>query len=213
MKTAQNHLSSDGIDRRPLTFSECELRVTQAEGKPPVLTGYAVRYNAWSDPLWPNGPRERFLPGAFTDWLATEPDVRALIGHDPNLIMGRTVAGTVSLRETKQGLAFEVIPPDTTYARDLLASIGRGDVRGMSFGFSLADPEKDQQREVDSKGNEKWTVARAKVHEITFTAFPAYPQTSVGLRDSRKACAEREDNEWQRVLTLQRLQLDLMGME
>jgi HK97 family phage prohead protease len=190
------------VERRSLALAQCSLRVEgESAGR---IVGYAVRYNQISDELWPGGPREKFLPGAFTSHLATKPDIRALRSHDADLILGRTAAGTLKITEDADGIAFELDPPDTQYARDLLVSIKRGDIRGMSFGFS--SPSETVERHGAGR---LYVVDRATLHEITFTAFPAYPQTSVELRAKR----ERDAAEWERTLSLPLRRLDCQERE
>lgn len=53
------------------------------------------------------------------------------------MVLGRTSAGTVSLRETNHGLEVEGDFPDTSYARDLVTLMERKDVTQMSFGFRV----------------------------------------------------------------------------
>ena len=57
---------------------------------------------------------ERIAPGAFDDALK-KADVRALFNHDPNCILGRTTAKTLTLRSTKAGLEYDV--PDLPKSR------------------------------------------------------------------------------------------------
>jgi HK97 family phage prohead protease len=112
---------------------------TRADGKP-VIAGYgAVFYNP-DDPgtqyrLWGN-TYERFMPGAFDEALKSD-DVRSFFNHDPSAILGRKSAGTLKLSVDEVGLRYEVTPPDTQYAKDLLQSIERGDVSGASIIFDL----------------------------------------------------------------------------
>lgn len=52
--------------------------------------------------------REVIKPGAFDDVLGD--DVRALFNHDPNFILGRSSAGTLSLSVDDRGLRYENRP-------------------------------------------------------------------------------------------------------
>jgi Caudovirus prohead serine protease len=66
--------------------------------------------------------------------------VRALVNHATAKVIGRTKAGTLTLRKDARGLRVAIDPPNTSVARDVIESIQRRDITGMSFGFSvLAD--------------------------------------------------------------------------
>ena len=51
--------------------------------------------------------RERIAPGAFREAIARD-DVRALFNHNPDLVLGRKSAGTLTLREDAKGLHYTV---------------------------------------------------------------------------------------------------------
>jgi len=84
---------------------------------------------------------EIIKPGAFTKTL-DESDVRALLNHNSDQVLGRMSAGTLKLWEDDRGLRAEIHPPDTSAGRDAVALIKRGDLTGMSFGFRAVRDEK-----------------------------------------------------------------------
>jgi HK97 family phage prohead protease len=150
----------------------------RAEGEIAALAGYASVFNQRSVELW--GFYEVIAPGAFADSLAQGDDVRALWNHDPNWILGRTVNGTLRLREDENGLWSEIDPLDTSVNRGFVAAIERGDVSQMSFAFVAEDARWDLDE------NEQWmrTVLRAKLYDVSPVTYPAYPSTSIGLRNA-----------------------------
>jgi HK97 family phage prohead protease len=159
-------------DRRVISGG-VELRSVEGRG---LLVGRPVVYDSWSEPI--GGMfRERILPGAFDEWLAGEPDVIACVNHDPARLLGRTASGTVRLVNDKQGLSVEVDPPATTYAADLAESVKRGDIRGMSFVFECTE-----DRWGSGEGGPTRDVLRARIYEVSYVTFPAYPETSAALR-------------------------------
>jgi hypothetical protein len=100
--------------------------------------------------------------------------VRALVDHDPSKILGRTRAGTLRLRADTRGLGVAIEPPHTTTARDIMESIERGDVSGMSFAFrTLTDDWRMEDGEVIRE------VSDMRIHEVSVVSFPAYPDTDV----------------------------------
>jgi HK97 family phage prohead protease len=103
--------------------------------------------------------------------------VRALFNHDPNFILGRTVAKTLSLAEDSKGLKVEITPPDIQWANDLVASISRKDISQMSFGFRVV---KDQWEEKEDENIR--TLLDVDLFDVAPVTFPAYKGTSIQSR-------------------------------
>jgi uncharacterized protein len=149
------------------------------------ISGYAAVFNKPSKPMAfrsINGGRpfrEVISYGAFADSLASPDDLKLLINHDPTLVLASRNAGTLKAWEDAYGLAYEASLDDQqTYANDLLISIARGDITGMSFKLNIP------------KGGDRWstdngmairTLTLVGVDEITVTGFPAYPATTVDV--------------------------------
>lgn len=161
-----------------------ELRAeTNTEGAT-TISGYAARFNSWSEDL--GGFRERIKPGAFSKALMTS-DVRLLYNHDSNnLPLGRTPK-TLRLSEDTKGLRFEGDLPDTQLAKDLTIAIQRGDITGNSFSFTVAE-NGDEWRE--KEGVTSRTITEFKeLFDIGPVVFPAYdsPKVKVSQRSIDKA--------------------------
>jgi len=176
----------------PFEFDSLEVRA-EGEKEAKLIRGHGAVYNKLSVDL--GGFREMLLPGAFTDTLKND-DIRSLRDHTPTYILGRNKAGTLTLTEDERGVYYEVNPPDTSYARDLIVSIERRDVTGGSIIFKV---DKDGERWfADNKEVEMmdafmamWDekkhkierhVTKARLFDIGPVTFPAYPQTDVKVR-------------------------------
>lgn len=179
--------------RKPLLPNE-ERRAVQVElrmenmGDTPMMRGHAAVFNSPSETLTASASgkqiqfREVIAPGAFTDALKNS-DVRALFNHNPDHILGRTSAGTLRMKEDAAGLAIEIDPPDTTCGRDLQTSMGRGDVREMSFGFTVAPGGDKWERSTDGSGVWTRTISKiARLFDVSPVTYPAYPDTECSLR-------------------------------
>lgn len=77
-----------------------ENMTTREEGDDLYLEGYFAVFNGVYE-LWP-GATESIAPGAFDDSVGD--DVRALFNHNTDLVLGRTSAGTLELRQDAHGL-------------------------------------------------------------------------------------------------------------
>lgn len=159
------------IERRVFTV---EMRVQRRDDAGPLLVGHAAVFNQLSEDL--GGFREKIAPGAFKTSIG-EDDIRALFNHDPSLILGRNVAGTLRLKEDRVGLAYELDLPDTQLARDLAVSIERGDITGNSFGFQTVSDKWEMKDGVDLR-----TLLEARLFDISPVTYPAYPQTDLAMR-------------------------------
>ncbi len=176
-------LRMDNVDYDVRTLSNAELRAELMDDGPSRIVGYAVVWDSLSEDI--GGFRERFQRGAFR---LEEVDVRALWNHERMFVLGRTTNGTLRLEDDEHGLRVEIYPPDTSWARDAMVSIARGDVSGMSFGFRVPD------------GGDRWTVEddvpvrvveRAELIEVSPVTFPAYTATSVAVRSALQHVIER----------------------
>lgn len=173
----------DEMETRPVALME-----VREQGGRQVIAGYAAVFNSPTN--LGQGINEVVLPGAFADSLSNDGDVRALWNHDSSLVLGRTTAGTLRVFEDAVGLAFEVTPPETTWATDALVSVKRGDVNQMSFGFTVPG------------GGDEWAgntrmLKRVNLMEVSVVAFPAYPQTSATVQQRAaelRAQSERPDD-------------------
>lgn len=188
-------MSENAIQRRylPRSAKPPELQ-ERADGALPTIVGYAAVFYREGDPstefeMWPAdqyGPRvvERIMPTAFNRAIK-EDDVRGLFNHDSAVVLGRSTAGTLRLFVDAIGLRYEIDPPDTAAARDLLTSLRRRDISGSSFAFL---PRDTSRREVaaDPATNKpaEYVVERNDVQlfDVGPVTFPAYSGASSGVR-------------------------------
>jgi len=133
---------------------------------------YGDIYNVW------DGATESIAPGAFEESI--HGDVRALYNHDDNLILGRTSAGTLELKDDSHGLWGRIkLNRNDTDAMNAYERIKRGDVTGCSFGFNIESEETDYRED----GTVHWTITKVNpLYEISPCVFPAYGATSVSAR-------------------------------
>lgn len=171
------------VERR---FIANELRVKKSDDGKAKIAGYATKFapNAMSEDL--GGFREQIHPNAFNKCLTANPDVRGLWNHDPNHILGRTTAGTLRLQVDNVGLQYEIDPPDTTVARDLMVSMERGDITQSSFGFVCIND--DWRQDID--GTIVRTVLEAELFDVSPVTFPAYPDATSGVRSEVRNMSE-----------------------
>jgi uncharacterized protein len=153
----------------------------------PGFTGYAAVYHDLSVDL--GGFVERVRPGCFDASLAVGADVRLLINHDSNYVLGRTASGTAVFTGDKRGLRVDCDElPDTSYARNLVVLMDRGDINQMSFGFVTRS---DAWNETDPlSGLPIRELVQADVFDGSVVTFPAYPSTTAEVRSiarSRRA--------------------------
>lgn len=160
------------------------------EGESRVIEGYFAVFNSNYE-IAP-GMSESIAPGAFTNSLAN--DVRALINHDTTLVLGRTKAGTLELRETERGLWGHIdINPNDVDAVNLYERVKRGDVDQCSFGFDI----RSQDTDIHEDGSVHWTIRDVELYEVSCCTFPAYEETNISARaKERDVIKKREAEAW-----------------
>lgn len=148
------------------------------ESKDLYIEGYFAVFNRETE-LWP-GAYEEIAPGAFANTLSN--DIRALINHEPRLVLGRNKSGTLELREDSYGLWGRIkINPNDTDAMNLYERVKRGDVDQCSFGFNIIREDTEWRED----GSVKWTIREVDLHEVSVVTFPAYEDTGVVARQKQ----------------------------
>lgn len=168
----------------------------EADGKKYIEGYFAVfgaRYN-----LWP-GAYETVDKGAFD--LGADTDVRALTNHDTTLVLGRTTAGTLSLRVDDVGLwgSIEVNDADQD-AVNAHARVERRDVTQCSFGFDILDENFEREN-----GEDVWHIRKVKLYEVSICTFPAYEDTAISARHSELETINKRKAEAWRLDMLKKL--------
>ena len=150
------------------------IEVREADSDDMVLEGYAAVFNSETDL---GHFREVIKPGAFDDVM--DNDVRALINHDPNLILGRTENGTLELSSDERGLKYRVKLGNQQYAKDFYESVKRGDISQSSFAFTIKDQSWNEERTVRSVDKVRQLL------DVSPVTYPAYAAATVQARDQQ----------------------------
>ena len=135
-----------------------------------ILRGYAVVYNSDSENM--GGFYEQIAPGAFRDVMGD--DVRAYLNHDENRLLGRVSSGTLTISSDDRGLYYEVKMPNTTYAKDLIELMKRGDINQSSFAFLIGDNYWEE------RNGETYRIITkiSRLLDVSPVAQPAYPDAT-----------------------------------
>jgi len=160
----------------------------EADKEARTITGYAAIYNSDSEDL--GGFIERMAPSSFDGRL--QDDVRVLFNHDNNLVLGRTISGTATLEVDEKGLRYTCQLPDTTYAKDLIELMERGDVTQSSFAFTIEDESWEERAD----GMLIRTVKKVgQLYDVSPVTYPAYTEATSGLRTSAPIEMEQREVE------------------
>lgn len=168
----------------------------RSEGEEMYIEGYFVVFDQpyyideWCE--------ERVDRGAFEgcDMI----DVRALMDHRTDMVLGRTTSNTLTLSIDKTGLFCSILVNSAdTDAVNLHARVQRGDVNQASFGFDEDSVTYDDLPD----GRTRRTInSISKLYEVSVCTFPAYEGTYVTARSSDAAEQIRAD-----ILALKKIKL------
>ena len=164
--------------------------ITRDDGGNLSIEGFFALFNSVYE-IAP-GMSESIAPGAFTSSLAN--DVRALVNHDTTLVLGRTKAGTLQLKEDSRGLWGHIdINPNDVDAMNLYERVKRRDVDQCSFGFQIRSEDTD----IREDGSVHWTIKDVDLFEVSCCTFPAYEETNIAARTAqRDEIKARELDAW-----------------
>ena len=157
----------------------CTQFTTREIGDVPHISGYFAVFNSVYE-IAP-GMSESIAPGAFSETL--DGDVRALTNHDTTLVLGRTTAGTLELKQDETGLWGDIaINPNDGDAMNAWARVRRGDVTQCSIGFDIVREDTD----VRPDGAMHWTIREVRLWEVSVCTFPAYESTNIQARAAQR---------------------------
>ncbi|MEM4260542.1 MAG: HK97 family phage prohead protease [Candidatus Woesearchaeota archaeon] len=153
---------------RVFEFRKQELRAEENEGKKYII-GF-IPYDQFSEDL--GGFREVLRKGCFTKTIL-ENRIYALINHNSDKCLGNSKSGTLVFNDTDNYLECRIeINDKVSFARDLYECVSRGDVVGLSFGFSAIKENWDNTNNIRE-------IKEAKLYEVSFgVVFPAYTTTT-----------------------------------
>ena len=185
------------IQYRTVPLGQSGLHVRQAAtgSESRTLEGHAVVFGVRSLNLMSRSDKrvvyEVMEPGCITPELLRQSDVVLTAFHDNHIILGRwrRGIGTLSLSIDNRGLKAVCTLAETPTASELLTSIKRGDISGMSFAYITDEDDKNavsyERLSHSQDGKEVWLRHVKKVtglFDVTIAGHPAYPQTDVGTR-------------------------------
>jgi len=175
----------------PETRCAPEIRFEQRAGGKRQIVGYAAKFG--EETTIAGRFRERIERGAFRRAIA-EDDIRALINHSPERVLGRLKSGTLRLEEDAIGLRYEIDPPETEAARELVTLIERGDVSGASFGFQVRQGGEDWSYDAQPPLR---SLTDISLFDVSVVTYPAYASATAALRSLHAAenTARREQLE------------------
>lgn len=179
---------------------------TREDGEAPAIEGYFAVFN--SNYEIAQGMTESIAQGAFTSSLSN--DVRALTNHDTTLVLGRTKAHTLELREDAHGLWGHIdINPNDADAMNLYERVKRGDVDQCSFGFDIRSEDTD----IREDGSVHWTIKDVELYEVSCCTFPAYESTNISARSAQRDDIQKRERWAWRTKMLNKLKGEPNGAE
>ena len=163
-----------------------ENRFETKEDGQEVVVGYGSIWNSRSENL--GGFYEFISPSAITEETIAKSDVRALINHDPSLILARSTAGNLKLSVDDKGLRYEFSIPETSYGKDLAINMKNGNINQSSFAFTIA--ENGDEWSTDEEGNDIRTITSIdRLFDVSPVTYPAYSQSGADLVVAQRGLA------------------------
>lgn len=180
-------MSTDYIDN----IDEAERRMisepveVREEGDKKFFEGYAFKFGAQADL---GDFTEEIAPGAADEVM--QDDVRGLFNHEPNLVLGRTKAGTMRMTLDKVGLKYTIdFNQNDTDHTNLMEKVKRGDVSQSSFAFRVKDDKWESRN-----GKDHRTITKFKrLIDVSPVTYAAYQDATVAARSLSKIVNNKKD--------------------
>ena len=138
-------------------------------------------------------------------------DVRFLVNHNTDMIplarsRNNTANSTMQMTVDESGMLIRVDldTENNSDAKNLYSAVGRGDITGMSFMFSV---DADSWDDADTEHPTRRIRSIRRVLEVSAVTFPAYSATSIqtrGLSDALDSAKESLESERSRLRDIRR---------
>ena len=144
-----------------------------------TLEGYGAVFNEWTSIEDQYGEyRERIMPGAFKRTLGQRMPILQF-DHGAHPLIGSIPLGRItSIVEDDHGLRVKARLSDNWLVQPVRDAIRDGGITGMSFRFRIMDETWSRGQD----GMEERSIREVALYEVGPVVFPAYEQTSVGVR-------------------------------
>ena len=194
------------MDKMEIRNLDFEVRAEENEEHGHFLSGRPIVFGQRTDlGLWDEVIEQGALDS--TDLK----DVRFLVNHNTDMIplarsRNNTPNSTMQMVVDEDGMIIRVDldTENNTEAKNLYSAVGRGDITGMSFMFSV---DKDTWDEADSDHPLRHIRSIRRVYEVSAVTFPAYAQTSIqtrGLPEGLESAKDSLENERARIRAVER---------
>lgn len=171
---------------RAIEIGAGELRSSNTDSSIGQIEGYAI---VWDTPSTNLPFTEIIQKGALHGVDLSQ--TLALYDHDFANVLGRVDADTLTLNIDDHGLHFVLEIPDTTLGHDVYTNIKNGNLRGLSFRFTIAE-NSERWQHIDGQPTRiisKFDTMR----EISLVSVPAYDDTSVEVTRSFKEYTQQTE--------------------
>lgn len=182
---------------KELRLFEFEIRAEQNDEHGHFLTGRPIVFGQRTNLGW----HDEIIEAGALDTTDLK-DVRFLVNHNIDMIplarsRNNNENSTMQMSVDADGMVIRVDldTENNADARSLYSAVGRGDVTGMSFMFSV---DKDSWDDVESEHPTRHVRSIKRVLEVSAVTFPAYSATSIqtrGLSDALDSAKESLDSE------------------
>lgn len=177
-----------------------EIRTDQQEQNKMILEGTPIVFNSPALIRTPTGSYTEVIKRNALDGLKLN-DTRLLVSHDFNRLPLAKAPKTMEIWIDDIGMHMRAELPDTEEARSVYTAVKRGDLTGMSFGFTCdvngIDFDVNTRTRTINKIN--------KVLEFSLVNFPAYEMASVEARQQIQDAELKEQALQQAKLNLNKL--------
>ncbi|NHM77913.1 HK97 family phage prohead protease [Staphylococcus sp. 11511212] len=159
---------------------------TDSQSNEMVLEGTAIVFDKPALINTPTGSYTEVIKRNALDGVKFN-DTRLLVSHDHNRLPLAKSPKTMDIWKDDAGMHFRAKLANTEEARSVYESIKRGDMSGVSFGFTVSDGSR-----YDVETRTRTITKIDKVLEFSVVNFPAYSETSVEARSQMQEAELRQ---------------------